>query len=233
MTIIPTFHIHKSAGELVKEDKLIRFDLPEAIEFDDNEQSIIPSNCSIKSRLSWFDNYCYNNGMIINNILEVGSINKKFLINVRYMLHTLGVESKIVYKNNCWRLLVNSPGLYKLYKLGFRIISLKYILIDSNIEEEYITVDNIEESYQNVDTYCFTETKRHMGIFNGILTGQCAEITEVSSNSSYAVCNLASIAVNRFLREDGSYDYEKLRDVARIITRNLNNVIDINYYPTI
>ena len=235
-----TNFIEKRAHELIKEDKLIEFDLPEAIEFDNNNfnydnLTIIPNNYNINTRLRWFENYCDKNGIITNESLQVGSIEKEFVVNVRYMLHTLGIESKILNKHDktCWTLIVNSYGLHKLYKLGFRPIRIKIIPGEPNIHtEENVTVENIEQSYQNVDTYCFTETKRHMGIFNGILTGQCAEITEVSSDSSYAVCNLASIAVNRFLREDGSYDYEKLRDVSRIITRNLNNVIDINYYPT-
>jgi ribonucleotide reductase alpha subunit len=81
-------------------------------------------------------------------------------------------------------------------------------------------------------TYCFTEPLEHKGVFNGILTGQCAEITEVSTHDSYAVCNLASICVNRFLRDDGVYDWELLHKVARTATYNLNQIIDNNYYPT-
>jgi len=60
----------------------------------------------------------------------------------------------------------------------------------------------------------------------------CAEITEVSSNTEYAVCNLASIAINKYIKDDLTYDFDKLYKVARIITKNLNNIIDINYYPT-
>jgi len=59
----------------------------------------------------------------------------------------------------------------------------------------------------------------------------CAEITEVSDNENYAVCNLGSIAVNRFY-EDGIYKYDKLMEVAYELTINLNSIIDINYYPT-
>ena len=59
----------------------------------------------------------------------------------------------------------------------------------------------------------------------------CAEICEVSDHESYAVCNLGSIAVNRFYK-NGVYDYNKLLDIAYELTINLNNIIDINYYPT-
>jgi len=59
----------------------------------------------------------------------------------------------------------------------------------------------------------------------------CAEILQVSDNTTYAVCNLASIAINKFYK-DNVYDYEKLKEVSKVLTRNLNNIIDINYYPT-
>ena len=60
----------------------------------------------------------------------------------------------------------------------------------------------------------------------------CSEITEVSDASTYAVCNLASIAVNRFINSDGSYNYNKLVDIAYSLTINLNNIINLNFYPT-
>ncbi len=92
----------------------------------------------------------------------------------------------------------------------------------------------------------------------------CCEITEVSDSESYSVCNLASIAVNKFVKQDELtklnlnevflpyissvsltnvqkyelyeifrqiYDFNKLRYVSRIITENLNKIIDINFYP--
>lgn len=46
-----------------------------------------------------------------------------------------------------------------------------------------------------------------------------------------AVCNLASIALNRFVLSDGKYDFQKLFEVTKVVTRNLNKIIDINYYP--
>ena len=46
-----------------------------------------------------------------------------------------------------------------------------------------------------------------------------------------AVCNLASIALNRFVSEDKSYNFAKLKEVTKVVTRNLNKIIDVNYYP--
>lgn len=64
----------------------------------------------------------------------------------------------------------------------------------------------------------------------------CTEIVQYTSPDEVAVCNLASIALNKFVvvPEDGSapsYDHVSLRRVTRMVTRNLNKIIDINFYP--
>jgi len=63
----------------------------------------------------------------------------------------------------------------------------------------------------------------------------CTEIMEVSNKEQSAVCNLASIALPSCIdhsTEPPSYDFDKLHEVARIVTHNLNKVIDVNFYPT-
>lgn len=72
----------------------------------------------------------------------------------------------------------------------------------------------------------------------------CTEIIEYTSPEEQAVCNLASIGLPAFVKEkpvtheDGItfpekyFDFDELRRVVKIVTRNLNRVIDINYYPT-
>lgn len=59
----------------------------------------------------------------------------------------------------------------------------------------------------------------------------CTEIIEYSDKNESAVCNLASIGLPAFVK-DGTFDFGLLRQVTSIATRNLNRVIDINYYPT-
>jgi ribonucleoside-diphosphate reductase alpha subunit len=59
----------------------------------------------------------------------------------------------------------------------------------------------------------------------------CCEIVEVSGPDETAVCNLASICLPTFVR-DGEFDTEELCRVTRVVTRNLNRVIDKNFYPT-
>ena len=64
----------------------------------------------------------------------------------------------------------------------------------------------------------------------------CTEIVQYSDHTETAVCNLASIALNKFVKMDSNvapcYDFEALHAVTKIVTYNLNRIIDINYYPT-
>ena len=61
----------------------------------------------------------------------------------------------------------------------------------------------------------------------------CTEILEYTSPDEVAVCNLASIALPMFVTEQGEFDHEKLFDVTYKVTKNLNKVIDRNYYPVV
>jgi len=60
----------------------------------------------------------------------------------------------------------------------------------------------------------------------------CTEIIEYTAADECAVCNLASVALPKFVNvEEQTYDFEGLADIVRLMTRNLNKVIDVNYYP--
>jgi ribonucleoside-diphosphate reductase alpha chain len=60
----------------------------------------------------------------------------------------------------------------------------------------------------------------------------CCEIIEYSAPDETAVCNLASVALPAYVREDRTYDFDELRSVVMATVHNLNRIIDINFYPT-
>lgn len=73
--------------------------------------------------------------------------------------------------------------------------------------------------------------QRHLGTIKS--SNLCTEIVEFSSADETAVCNLASISLAAFVSNGGAdFDYEKMHDVVKVITTNLNAVIDLSYYPT-
>ena len=103
--------------------------------------------------------------------------------------------------------------------------------------QEQVKVSQVVDNDRIDDTYCFTEPLRNAGIFNGILTSQCSEIIEYSDENETAVCNLASIALPAYIETDpmtnqAIFNYTKLHEVTKLVTYNLNQIIDINYYPT-
>lgn len=64
----------------------------------------------------------------------------------------------------------------------------------------------------------------------------CTEILEYTAPDEVAVCNLASVALNRFVKTEGAktiYDHDALYNVVYRMTKNLNRIIDINYYPVL
>ena len=70
----------------------------------------------------------------------------------------------------------------------------------------------------------------HVGTIHS--SNLCTEITLNTSDEETAVCNLGSVVLDSHLKEDGSIDHEKLKETITIAIRALDNVIDINYYPT-
>ena len=186
----------------------------------------VPINYSINSKLRWFEGYCDGDGCITTNkksntqSLQLTSINDNFLMDVKKMLHTMSINCKVSnvldnrkvllpdgkggkkeYKcKKLYRLIISSVNLNKLVDIGFKPNRL--ILNNhkpSREASEFVKVISNQENSIIDDTYCFTEPKRNYGVFNGILTGQCAEIVEYSDDKEHAVCNLASIAINHSL----------------------------------
>ncbi|ARF09766.1 ribonucleoside diphosphate reductase large subunit [Indivirus ILV1] len=235
-----------------------RYDL--VLPKDMREKFFVPLNQSLETTLRWFEGYCDANGTIIKNgtneSLQITSIDKDFLLKIKLMLQVIGIDSKVTKNKNArkglltdnkegineyeckviYKLLINSNGLYNLSKLGFSPKQLIFSEINQQQDTtRFIKVVGIEKIDEKENTYCFTEPKRHMGMFNGVLTGQCAEIVEYTSADEIAVCNLSSICLPRFVKRDSEnnlyYDFKELEYIAGVVTYNLNNVIDINYYP--
>lgn len=104
---------------------------------------------------------------------------------------------------------------------------------DGDIVFKY-KIEKVERTGRMDATYCFNEPLRHMGVFNGILTGNCTEIMEYTDDKEWAVCNLGSIALPSFVEMDDDkpqFNFRKLHEIAGVLTKNLNKVIDRTYYP--
>ena len=147
---------------------------------------------------------------------------------------------KRVEENGTWSLFCpnEAPGLADCWGEEFEKLYTKYedegrarktiqarelwaAIIDSQIETGnpymlYKDACNSKSNQQNLGTIKSSNL--------------CTEIIEYTSSDETAVCNLASIALPRFV-EDGKFDHQKLFEVTYTITKNLNKIIDRNYYP--
>lgn len=221
------------------------------------EKFKVPHNAPYVQKLQWLAGYLDFDGCLTNNqgtqSIQVASIELEFLNEIRLLLHTLGVHSKVVKAQeaglrilpdgkggrtefNCKktdRLLIAESGVQRLLKLGIKFRRLAPEIRTPNRDAaQFVKVVKIENS-ENEDTWCVAESKRGKVVFNGILTGNCTEILEYTSPTETAVCNLASIALSQFVTKDNALvDYVGIYKAARTLVRNLDNVIELSFYPT-
>ena len=95
-----------------------------------------------------------------------------------------------------------------------------------NIIESQIETGNPYLVYK--DACNRKSNQQHLGTIQS--SNLCTEIIEYTSPDEVAVCNLASLALPRFV-QNGQFDHQKLFEVVQVVTRNLNKVIDYNDYP--
>lgn len=165
----------------------------------------VPSaDYSVESRLEWLAGYLDADGCIyrngINEAITASSVELEFLKSIQMMLQTLGVVSKIkvaadegykiLPKNDgtgevdsfwcqtVYRLLISSGDSQHLLQLGLKLHRLKIERRAPQREsKQFIKIVSVEDQGRTDDTFCFNEPLKHLGMFNGLLTGQCLEIT--------------------------------------------------------
>ena len=215
--------IKVEAKNLKIQDEIISFKFPERHLMNNNIQIINNMN-DILNKYGLFKNNNFylesddNNLYDILNILNCIGIYGK--INIHNKNITFNYQELIILKDIC-----HNKELHK----GFDLTLEKN---KENTQIEPITIVSIKDEDKIEDTYCFHEPEEHVGIFNGILAGNCIEILEYSDDKEYAVCTLASVALPNFVDEENkTFNHEKLIEVMEVLVNNLNRVIDVNYYP--
>lgn len=179
----------------------------------------------VKDRVDWFAGLLDSDGCLTTNgksqTLQIASTQQGFLESVQLMLQTLGIQSKVVMAREAGvyelpandgtgklgdfeckkavRLLVNGMGIVRLLELGMETFRLQPTgHIPNRDAAAFVKVESVVWAGRRDDTFCFTEPKRHMGVFNGLLTGQCNEIMLHSSKDFTYTCVLASMNIELF-----------------------------------
>lgn len=204
----------------------------------------VPYNSSITEKLEWIkmlleDNITSYNAN--NNTIKIINIDYSFMYNVFLLFQSLNIKVEIeelfnsndIYPIECYALSLNKDNAQKLSQLNLvhSLISVVNNTPTLQPNSVLLSVKGIELVRELHNTYCFTENERGMGVFNGILTGQCNEINIYSSTEQYGTCNLASISLPAFI-ENKTFNYAKLEEIAGQLIVNLNKIIDVTFYST-
>jgi ribonucleoside-diphosphate reductase alpha subunit len=146
-----------------------------------------------------------------------------------------------VEKDEDWHLMCphESPGLPDVYGEEFNELYRTYVAQGrfKKVVKAREVWDAILKSQVETGTpyMCYKDSanaksnQKNIGAIKS--SNLCTEIMEVSGPDETAVCNLASLCLPTFVKGN-QFDFGKLHEVARVVTRNLNRVIDRNYYPT-
>ena len=149
---------------------------------------------------------------------------------------------KRVQEDSFWTLMCPNecPGLPDVHSEEFETLYLKYEELGKGRKTikarelwEKITESQIETGTPYMlykDAANSKSNQKNLGTIRS--SNLCTEIIEYTSPDEVAVCNLASIALPMFIK-DGKFDHEELYKITKRVTRNLNKVIDRNYYPVV
>ena len=216
------------------------------------DKNFVPdSSYTIDSRMSWLAGLVDSDGSLNDpsGSIAISSVDRKFLSDVQLMLSTLGCASSInIMHEACDRDMPDGNGGYKSYPCqesyrlvisGYNVIKLiangfkpHRITVDSQPNRDagrFVYVAEIVDIDDEPVVYCFNEPINHTGIFNGVMTAQCAEYM----GSEYNACQLASInlynCIDNPFTPEATLNIKKLDGLVYLGVRALNVVVDYGY----
>lgn len=179
----------------------------------------------------------------IFEFLELKKNHGKEEMRARDLFYALWIPDlfmKRVKENGTWSLFCpnEAPGLADVHSEEFETLYTKYEeegRARKTVKAQELWFAIVESQIETGTPYmlykdaCNSKSnQKNLGTIKS--SNLCTEIVEYTSPDEVAVCNLASIALSRFIK-DGQFDHQKLFDVTQVVTRNLNKIIDGNYYP--
>ena len=194
---------------------------------------------SVRHRLRYLAGLLDSDGCVNSEdgALAITSIDKDFLIRVSRLLNTLGCHATVskmkdggfkelpvndgsdakkeYFCQPCYRLTISAWYTKHLIQLGLRTHRLILTANPNRNASRFVTVTGIERIRNCPTVYCFTENKNHTGIFNGVMTGQCAEILLPPN----AVCNLTTVNMVAFADKQGNVDWDSLEEAFVLSAR--------------
>lgn len=181
----------------------------------------------------------------IFDFLDLKKNHGKEELRARDLFYALWIPDlfmKRVEANEDWTLLCPNecPGLSDVYGEEFEKLYEKYEKEGrgrQTVKAQDLWFEVLESQIETGTPYMLYKdaankksNQKNLGTIKS--SNLCTEIIEYTAPDEVAVCNLASLALPMFVDEEkGTYDFQKLYDVTYVATKNLNRVIDVNYYP--
>jgi len=218
----------------------------------------VPVNQRQHYKINWFTGLLDADGCVVRNPhsdgLQITSVDRKFLADTRLMLTTLGVQGHLASMHQdrtaampdgkgglkdyeckaVWRLSINCTDTQTLLQLGLVPSRLK--IREGEVQRDarrFITVVSVEDTGQEAPVYCFTEPKRGLGVFNGILTGNSEQPLPAFGACLLGSFNLVKYIKHNYESEGYRFDYAQLHDDIPHVVRAMDNVIDNAIYPLV
>ncbi len=181
----------------------------------------------------------------IKDFLELKKNHGKEEMRARDLFYALWIPDLFmerVKENGDWSLFCPNecPGLHEAYGGEFEALYHKYEnegRARETIKAQDLWFSILESQIETGTPYILYKdaankksNQKNLGTIKS--SNLCTEIMEYTAEDEVAVCNLASISLPKFVdSKSRAFDFEKLHEVTRVVTRNLNKIIDINYYP--
>lgn len=158
-----------------------------------------------------------------------------------YALWVPDLFMKRVVENGDWTLFCpnRAPGLHTCHGEEFEKLYTQYEAEgrgNQTIKAQKLWESIIESQIETGTPYMLFKdhankksNQQNLGTIKS--SNLCCEILEYTSPDEVAVCNLASICLPKFVNDEGVFDFAKLHQIARTLCKNLNRIIDGNYYP--
>lgn len=183
----------------------------------------------------------------IHDLLDLKKNHGKEEMRARDLFYALWISDLFMQRvqdNADWSLFCpnEAPGLHDCYGGEFEALYHKYEQegrARKTVKAQELWFSILESQIETGTPYILYKdacnkksNQKNLGTIKS--SNLCTEILEYTSPDEVAVCNLASISLPKFVNaKTKKFDFKKLEEITRVITRNLNKIIDINYYPVI
>jgi len=186
-------------------------------------KKFLPMSWNLQGKLDWLAGVIDSDGTELKEGgTQIGSIHKDFLLGIQKMLTTMGVASKVslmcksgdrllpdgsggvkLYPcQDCFRLLIGAVQMQDLKRYGYRGSRLTFDKTPQRDASQFVKVLSVSPAGTEKVVYCFEEPKRHLGCFDGVVTGQCGEATLEGGAKKAEGCNLQNIPLQNIADED-------------------------------